>query len=568
MASFLQCTYSRECLLEIKKWGYGENWPSVYVIYNDSKAYVGETLDAFQRTQKHLTESQFNEMTHICFISHKTFNKSVILDLESFLIKHMGADLGGKSLINGNSGIVNHNYFYKEAYSDEFRDIWSTLQSDDFKIVSNSIEQIENSNLFKYSPYKTLNDEQKTATYKILKYLSQINNKSHTNATKSLIWVNGCAGTGKTIVAVYLMKLLADILNNRVIWDSIIDSDTILDILELKDKIKKNGVIKTIGFVVPMDELNKAMKDIFRSIDGLDESMVLKPVEVATSENNYDLLIVDEAHRLYKNLNLPQGSSAAFKRVNEVLYHSKYKMNDKNFPSQMDWILEKSKTQVVFYDEYQAIRSCDIGADLFKKICGPRIYEKIELESQMRCKGGSIYYNYIKKILFSSHLGPKDYRPINNYELRIFDNIDDFLVAMSRKEQENSLCSIVAGPSWTLREGTEKDIIIEDKSFRWYTGQKEAKNGQRFLRSIHKIQGFDLNYAGVIFGEDLFYDSANGCISVNKKANKDSRTKSSGDDAMRQYLLNIYLTLMTRGIDGTYVYASDKNLREYLKQFF
>ena len=36
---------------------------------------------------------------------------------------------------------------------------------------------------------------------------------------------------------------------------------------------------------------------------------------------------------------------------------------------------------------------------------------------------------------------------------------------------------------------------------------------------------------------------------------------------MRQYLLNIYLTLMTRGINGTYVYAVDDNLREYLKNF-
>ena len=53
----------------------------------------------------------------------------------------MSADKGGKTLINGNSGIVNHNYFYKEAYSDEFKDIWSTLR-DNYKIVQNSIEQM------------------------------------------------------------------------------------------------------------------------------------------------------------------------------------------------------------------------------------------------------------------------------------------------------------------------------------------------------------------------------------------------------------------------------------------
>lgn len=43
---------------------------------------------------------------------------------------------------------------------------------------------------------------------------------------------------------------------------------------------------------------------------------------------------------------------------------------------------------------------------------------------------------------------------------------------------------------------------------------------------------------------------------------------SAGDDNMRQYILNIYLTLMTRGIEGTYIYAVDEDLRKYLHKFF
>lgn len=44
-------------------------------------------------------------------------------------------------------------------------------------------------------------------------------------------------------------------------------------------------------------------------------------------------------------------------------------------------------------------------------------------------------------------------------------------------------------------------------------------------------------------------------------------TKSDGDDIMRQNVLNMYLTLMTRGIKGTFVYAVDDSMRNYLKEF-
>lgn len=76
-----------------------------------------------------------------------------------------------------------------------------------------------------------------------------------------------------------------------------------------------------------------------------------------------------------------------------------------------------------------------------------------------------------------------------------------------------------------------------------------------------------MNYAGVIFGKEIYYDLEKKRVEVNRKELRDSFTKSEGEASMRQYLLNIYLTLMTRGINGTYVYAVDDNLREYLKNF-
>ena len=111
-------------------------------------------------------------------------------------------------------------------------------------------------------------------------------------------------------------------------------------------------------------------------------------------------------------------------------------------------------------------------------------------------------------------------------------------------------------------------LLIGNKQYEWGKNINK-KQDDRTIWSIHKIQGFDLNYAGVVFGKEVYYDKDKKRLDVLRSEIKDTRAKPAGDDeAMRRYILNIYLTLMTRGILGTYIYAVDENLREYLKRFF
>ncbi len=70
------------------------------------------------------------------------------------------------------------------------------------KLAKHSIEEIENSDLFKYSPFKELNDDQRDAVDKITQRIKQ-------NPYQAIV-VNGMPGSGKTIVAIYIMKLLRD----------------------------------------------------------------------------------------------------------------------------------------------------------------------------------------------------------------------------------------------------------------------------------------------------------------------------------------------------------------------
>ena len=106
--------------------------------------------------------------------------------------------------------------------------------------------------MFKYSPYKELNDSQRQAVEDIVQKLKE--------GTVDKVVVNGMPGSGKTIVAVYLMKYLAD---------------------------SEEYAGKQIGFVVPQTSLRKTMKIIFRSIYGLSPSQVLSPSDVTKKKCFY-----------------------------------------------------------------------------------------------------------------------------------------------------------------------------------------------------------------------------------------------------------------------------------------
>ena len=93
--------------------------------------------------------------------------------------------------------------------------------------------------------------------------------------------------------------------------------------------------------------------------------------------------------------------------------------------------------------------------------------------------------------------------------------------------------------------------------------------------SIHTVQGYDLNYAGVIIGNDLRFDPAIQKIRFSrddyfdKKGLENNRMLgiTYSDEEILEFVKNIYRVLMTRGIKGTYVYICDPELREYFKRY-
>lgn len=83
--------------------------------------------------------------------------------------------------------------------------------------------------------------------------------------------------------------------------------------------------------------------------------------------------------------------------------------------------------------------------------------------------------------------------------------------------------------------------------------------------SIHTVQGYDLNYAGVTIGPDIRYDTATRRIVFDRANYFDKKGMENNprlgivydDEDLLEFVTNIYGVLMTHGIRGTLLYVCD-----------
>jgi DUF2075 family protein len=546
--------FNKSALKTINKNQWVKNqWPLVYFIQNDSKrvAYVGESTNFSNRIKNHLANpKKAKAFNQISIIGCDKFNKSATLDIESKLIQYISSE-GTYELQNGNHGLINHNYYQQDLYKDLFIDIWAKLVEK--KIVSRSLEEIENSELFKYSPYKSLNEDQYNSVLEIIQSL--------TDKKTTQIFIKGSAGTGKTILATYLLKLLDSDVSNTS--DDDFSENEIQELNLIRDfQIKYPKA--TIGFVVAMSSLRKTLQNVFAKTPGLKKSMVISPSE--TFKKEYDLLIVDEAHRLRKYKNISW--RGAFKKCNQRLG-----LDDSG--TELDWIIANSKNQIFFYDSAQSVKPSDIDQYRFDELISAKDSISIELKSQMRSQGGNDYITFVDDLLNIKRDAKQYYAP-ENYDLLIFDSLQDLYSELKVKEDKFKLCRLVAGFSWPwisdVRRSTPDamDIKIDGLEFQWNRTPEDWVNSPNAfdeVGSIHTTQGYDLNYTGIIFGEEIIYNKTSQKIEIVREKYFDKYGKQQAtDDDLKAYIINIYKTIMYRAIKGSFIYACDKNLREYFKE--
>lgn len=580
---------------------HGTNWPVVYLLYSDKEVYVGETTSAYVRYGQHAnSKGKFYDdrkrLNRIKIIFDDKFNKSAILDIEQKLISLLETDsamqsasgLKGRKLQNRNAGqSYSHDYYNRSIYQATIEEIWSQLYKKQF--VKNSYSSIKNSDLFKYSPYTSLTAEQELVCRNVIRDMIS----ALQSGRKGMTIIKGAAGTGKSLVLINMIMTLLRSMYINYDYDFETDSEDDLDEryslhAELerfygwwKEKTGRKGV--KIGFVLPMSSIRDTFKMVFRhagkSTKGMTVSMVIGPNEVVTKDGEeYDIVFVDEAHRLKRRVAMSGTEMHAFDNCCKKLGL------DSSKASQLDFLLMKTKYQVLVYDENQSIKPTDIPALQFNEIIKKHVTLRQELKSQMRCLGGTDFMQYVADIFDLKN--PMKTSFSDGFEFRLFDDPNELIGFINQMDAKEQLCRTLAGYSWkwvsangngklsTLNDyinaGRKPDIVFDGKPYYW-----NIKSSQWILNSspqeigcVHTSQGYDLNRVGVIFGREIDYNPSTNTIDINRKLFYDSKVKQqTNDEQLKKFIINAYKVMMVRGIKGCYIYACNKNLRDYLKRF-
>ena len=352
---------------------------------------------------------------------------------------------------------------------------------------------------------------------------------------KRTIVIQGGPGTGKSVLAVNLLvRLINDSLNSAYVTKNSAPRQAFLTLL-------------TKG------QANKAVDigHLFRSPFGLNQC----------KGNDYDCLIVDEAHRLVKKM---YGDWGGVNQVKECIH--------------------ASLLSIFLIDEDQAVTLSDIGTvEEIRKWCEAEESRLItnrdtKLVSQFRCNGSDAYIQFIDNLLQRT----EERVPIDlsefNYDFRVFDSPVTMRDALREINQVNNKARMVAGYcyDWNVKNNRgDYDIELPDGfRARWNLANDKiwAINPKSFeeVGCIHTAQGLEFDYVGVLIGKDLFYDAADGKVKSNKLAisrdDHSSGIRSASDADAHRLILNTYKTLLTRGQKGCFVYCEDPALRDYLRE--
>ena len=171
------------------------------------------------------------------------------------------------------------------------------------------------------------------------------------------------------------------------------------------------------------------------------------------------------------------------------------------------------------------------------------------------------------------------------YDFKIVDTPSELRDIIFEKNKLNNRARMVAGYCWRWPSKTDSsayDIEFPEYDFRMKWNLTE--DGSTWIISpesvnqigcIHTCQGLEVDYIGVIVGEDLVVRNGKIIADPSKRASSDSSVKGykrlmkekpiETKEMIDLVIKNTYRTLMTRGMKGCYVYFVDEETREYFK---
>ena len=417
--------------------------------------------------------------------------------------------------------------------------ILSKIKSGD---ACNAIELLKNS---KISPSKSLADALKSMLEEKEEFIlldeqkvvfEQCLDMSRFSSKKQVAIIRGGPGTGKSVLAINLLsRFIGRGMNTRY--------------------ITKNAAPRAVYEARLSGHMKKSrISSLFTGSGSF----------VNTSNNEYDVLIVDEAHRL-------NAKSGIFSNKGE---------------NQIMEIIQSSHFSIFFIDEHQRIHMKDIGKEETIVHHAERLGAEIfyaDLTSQFRCEGSDDYLSWIDSLFTGQHEVVNEH-PKHHFDFQIFDQPEQMFSAIKEKNAAGHKSRVVAGYCWdwvSKKDPKVMDIVLQNGAFqaKWNLTEHgslwiEREESISEVGCIHTCQGLELDYIGVIIGPDLIAINGQIITDISKRSKSDASIKGIkkmmkespevAEEKGREIILNTYRTLLTRGMKGCYVHCVDPELAKYL----
>jgi len=153
-----------------------------------------------------------------------------------------------------------------------------------------------------------------------------------------------------------------------------------------------------------MASFRATLKRAFKNVAGLHPDMVISPSQLA--RETYDIVLVDESHRLRKRVNLGSYYGIFDKVCTDLGL-------DKESCSEVDWVTQQAKKAIFCYDPDQSIKPSDANAADFQKIKQSPDAKVMTLTSQFRVQAGQDYVDFIDRLLNIQLAAQEQYRSKN-----------------------------------------------------------------------------------------------------------------------------------------------------------
>ena len=383
------------------------------------------------------------------------------------------------------------------------------------------------------NPEFNLIDDQKV----IFERIMELSRRCEKDGKKRTLIATGGPGTGKTVIAINLLA--------RLTQEGI-----------FAQYCSKNSAPRTV--------YARKLKG-HRTKSSIDNMFKGSGAYVDAPENAVGVVLADEAHRLNEKSGLY--SNLGINQVHEII--------------------RAARLSVFFIDESQRVTVNDIGSvsaiKQWAAIDGSEVHMEA-LTSQFRCNGSDGYLAWLDDVLDIHETANYNLDGIN-YEFIVFDTPQEMRKKVLKRNEGSNRSRILAGYCWNWPKAGRADtnvheIEIGDFGISWNLDGGEAfaisESSVNEAGCIHTTQGLEFEYVGVIIGDDLRYEENHLVTDFTKRAKTDQSirglkkmSKENPEQAQKladEIIKNTYRTLMTRGMKGCYVYATDEGLREYLKE--